>query len=227
MTYILCIETTSTNCSVALASEVGGFENDFNIAYCQDLLEDNSDSYSHGELLHVYIDRILERNSISPKDLSAIAISKGPGSYTGLRIGVASAKGLCYALNIPLISIDTSTAIALQAPQDKVTIPMIDARRMEVYSTVIDNGKTVDETKAVILEKDTYETYLNNKNTVIIGSGALKFQELLGDLDNVFINTLPTALTMCDLAMAAYKKSDIITDIAYFEPFYLKEFKSS
>jgi tRNA threonylcarbamoyladenosine biosynthesis protein TsaB len=226
MVLILCIETTSTNCSVALASESGGYLNDFSVEHCLDLMEDQSDSYSHGELLHVYIKEILERHQLTTEDLDAVAISKGPGSYTGLRIGVASAKGLCYVLDIPLISIDTLQSLSLQATTSGLVIPMVDARRMEVYSAVYSNGDQEEEVKAVVLEEESFESYLSLGEVTIIGTGALKFKELNGDTKNVYQDALSTALTMCDLAMEAYKKSETVKDIAYFEPFYLKEFNT-
>lgn len=228
MALILCIETSSTNCSVALAKEKGGFPNKYNVDHCLDLIEDNSSSYSHGENLHVFIDKILTRNNLEMKDIDAVAISKGPGSYTGLRIGVASAKGLCFALDIPLISVDTLQALSLQGlPNSDVVIPMLDARRMEVYTTVFNGNTKLEKTTATVLERNTFSSYLKEEKVTILGSGALKFKELNEDTSNTYIDALPTALTMCDLAITAHKKSDIVNDIAYFEPFYLKEFKSN
>jgi len=226
MAWILCIETTSTNCSVALASEDGGFANKLGIKYCVDLLEDNSDSYSHGELLHVYIKEVLERNGLTTQNLDAIAISKGPGSYTGLRIGVASAKGLCYALDLPLVSIDTLTALSFHASPEKTVISMVDARRMEVYSGVFKNEIVLETVTATVLTEDSFAGYLEKGNVSVIGTGAPKFKELNKDDKNEYLNVRPTALTMCDLALQAYTKSDIVEDIAYYEPFYLKEFKA-
>lgn len=227
MALILCIETTSTNCSVALASDTGKFSNEFGIENCLDLIEDQNDSYSHGELLHIFIKDILERNGFNAADLDAVAISKGPGSYTGLRIGVASAKGMCYALEIPLISIDTLKSLSLQAKNYKTVIPMLDARRMEVYSAVFEDGIQKKETEALILTEESFASYLEDDHTCVIGSGAKKFQELNKDLQNTYIHALPSAVTMCDMAINAYKKSDIVKDIAYYEPFYLKEFKAN
>ncbi len=227
MPIILCIETTSTNCSVALASDKGGFQNRMDVEGCLDLLEDKSDSYSHGELLHVYIKQILSRNNLTIQDVDAVAISKGPGYYTGLRIGVASAKGLCFAQDVPLISIDTLKALSLQVPQQTTVIPMMDARRMEVYSAVYINSELQEQIAATILQEDSFDRYLNAGKAIVIGTGAAKFQELLKDMTNKYITTVPTALTMCDLALQAYKISDIVEDIAYYEPFYLKEFKSN
>src|SRR5690606_37262948 len=127
MAAILCIETTTTNCSVALMKE----------GIVVALREDNSKTYSHAEKLHVFIDEVLTESGVSKNQIDAIAVSKGPGSYTGLRIGVSAAKGLYYALDIPLISISTLEALALQVENpDGYIIPMIDARRMEVFTAV-------------------------------------------------------------------------------------------
>lgn len=223
---ILCIETSSTNCSVAIARESGGFKNSLNINSCLDLIEDQSDQYSHGERLHVFIDEILKKNQLQASDLSAIAISAGPGSYTGLRIGVASAKGLCYALNIPLISIDTLTALSLQDTSDSdYTLAFLDARRMEVYASVFKNKNCVRSPEAVVLTTASFSDYFNDGSACVIGTGVTKFQELLNRDDLTVVPTNPTALTMCDMALEKMNAGDTVTDIAYFEPFYLKEFK--
>ncbi len=224
--YILCIETTSTNCSVALAGENGNFSNSFNISSCIDLIEDQSDGYSHGERLHVFIEQLLDRNGIKPKDLSAVAVSAGPGSYTGLRIGVSAAKGLCYALDIPLIAIDTLTALSYQnnSGMDKC-IAFLDARRMEVYARVFDNNQPQTEVEAVVLDENSFSHHLE-KPTLIIGTGVSKFEEILYNANAVFRTSRPTALTMCDLALDKFRNQDFENDIAYFEPFYLKEFKA-
>lgn len=223
---ILCIETSSTNCSVAIARESGGFKNSLNINSCLDLIEDQSDQYSHGERLHVFIDEILKKNQLQASDLSAIAISAGPGSYTGLRIGVASAKGLCYALNIPLISIDTLTALSLQDTSDSdYTLAFLDARRMEVYASVFKNKNCVQSPEAVVLTTASFSDYFNDGSACVIGTGVTKFQDLLNRDDLTVVPTNPTALTMCDMALEKMNAGDTVTDIAYFEPFYLKEFK--
>lgn len=223
---ILCIETSSTNCSVAIARESGGFKNSLNINSCLDLIEDQSDQYSHGERLHVFIDEILKKNQLQASDLSAIAISAGPGSYTGLRIGVASAKGLCFALNIPLISIDTLTALSLQDTSDSdYTLAFLDARRMEVYASVFKNKNCVRSPEAVVLTTASFSDYFNDGSACVIGTGVTKFQDLLNRDDLTVVPTNPTALTMCDMALEKMNAGDTVTDIAYFEPFYLKEFK--
>lgn len=227
MAVILCVETSSTNCSVALASdELNTLQNDYNILSLVDLLEDNSDSYSHGERLHVYIKELLDRNDLSPTDLSAIAVSAGPGSYTGLRIGVAAVKGMCYALGIPMIAISTLQALALQARpcNTDMVIPMLDARRMEVYTAVYDKERTLLEPTPMILDTTSFDNERSGSTVVFIGSGVQKFNEILPDSPHHFTTAQPTALTMCDLALEAHKKNDIV-DVAYFEPLYLKEFK--
>ena len=127
MAAILCIETTTTKCSVALSVD----------GVVVSLKEDNNKQYSHAEKLHLFIEDVLAESKVSKNKLDAIAVSKGPGSYTGLRIGVSAAKGLCFALEIPLISIPTLEALACQVKNtDGIIVPMLDARRLEVYSAV-------------------------------------------------------------------------------------------
>jgi tRNA threonylcarbamoyladenosine biosynthesis protein TsaB len=223
---ILCIETSSTNCSVALASDVLATRATSSHKCCVDLLEDQSDQYSHGERLHVFIDELLNNNQLKPSDLDAIAISAGPGSYTGLRIGVATAKGLCYSLNIPLISIDTLESLSLQNTIDSdYTIAFLDARRMEVYASVFNKKECLLAPTAVILDPSSFEAYLKDKSATIIGTGVAKFQELTTYPNHDFITVNPTAATMCNLALEKMKIGDLVKDIAYFEPFYLKEFR--
>ncbi|AZQ43316.1 tRNA (adenosine(37)-N6)-threonylcarbamoyltransferase complex dimerization subunit type 1 TsaB [Nonlabens ponticola] len=229
MKPILCIETTSTNCSVALAVEGSLLPNNYGLKDCLDLLEDNSDNYQHGERLHIFIDEILKRNSIDRSDLTAVAISSGPGSYTGLRIGTAAAKGLCYALDIPLISIDTVNSLSVMLEPDQqasYVVPMIDARRMEVYTAVFQDHNLITPVNAMILDTNSYQDIRKGKDAVFIGSGATKFREFLQDNTNKYIDRLPSAIGMCSLAMAAHKKSDFVKEVAYYEPLYLKEFKA-
>ena len=155
MAHILNIETATTNCSVSIS-----FDGDI-LA----IREDYNDTYSHSERLHTYIDEVLKESNMRPNDLSAIAVSKGPGSYTGLRIGVSTAKGLCFALDKPLISIPTLESLAYQVTTDKgVIIPMLDARRLEVYASIYDcQYKQVRETKAEILDSHSFSDYLHEK----------------------------------------------------------------
>ena len=148
MAFILSIETATKNCSVSLS-------NNGKTVSCKEIAEQN---FSHAEKLHVFIQEILKENSITLNDLSAIAVSKGPGSYTGLRIGVSSVKGLCYALNIPMIAIDTLTLLAKQIIiENGIIIPMIDARRMEVYTAFFDKKYNIQrEVRADIIDENSY-----------------------------------------------------------------------
>ena len=216
MAIILCLETSTTNCSVALS--VNGSV----IA----LKEDNSNQFSHAERLHVFIESILTENKVDKSNLDAIAISKGPGSYTGLRIGVSAAKGLCFALEIPLISIPTLEILANQVQIDKgFVIPMLDARRMEVYSSVFNNDIIeIRETRAEVLDQDSFVEFLNKDEVFFIGNGIEKFKPICLHKNATFIeNKMPSSNQMAIIAEAKYKKSDI-EDVAYFEPYYLKDF---
>lgn len=149
MAYILNLETATKNCSVALAK-------DGKVVFCQEMAEQG---FSHAEKLHVFIEAILKKENHSFKDLQAVAVSQGPGSYTGLRIGVSAAKGLCLALSIPLIAVDTLQVLAAQVKIDAGTIiPMIDARRMEVYSAIFDNnGQKTRDIRAEILTEESFQ----------------------------------------------------------------------
>ncbi|MDT0643346.1 tRNA (adenosine(37)-N6)-threonylcarbamoyltransferase complex dimerization subunit type 1 TsaB [Zunongwangia sp. F363] len=215
MALILCLETASTNCSVALAKD----------GALLDLKEDNDKNYSHAEKLHVFIKEILEENGLKPEDLDAVAVSKGPGSYTGLRIGVSAAKGLCFSLDIPLISIPTLYSLALQVKQEtNYIVPMLDARRMEVYSAVFDPTKIqIRDTKAEVLEETSFSEYLEKGKIIFIGSGVEKFENICSQANARYIKSLPSAREMAKAAENKYQKSDT-EDVAYFEPYYLKDF---
>lgn len=214
---ILCIETATTNCSVALGNK----------GKLLALKEDYSDSFSHAERLHLFIQEMLQENDLKPSELSAIAVSKGPGSYTGLRIGVSAAKGLCYALDIPLLSIPTLKSLALQVKQEKegFIIPLLDARRMEVYTAgFTSENKQVFDTRAEILVPDSFSEYLENASVAFIGSGVEKFREICDHKNAHFIvGKMPSAAEMIRLAEAKFKKEKF-EDVAYFEPYYLKDF---
>lgn len=190
------------------------------------LKEDYSSKYSHAESLHVFIDEVLTEAGIKTSDLNAVAVSKGPGSYTGLRIGVSAAKGLCFALNIPLIAIDTLTALAKQVVVDNgFIVPMLDARRMEVYMSLFDNSyHPLKPITAQILDGHSFEDVLNKGQVYFIGSGVEKTQALISHSNAIFIeDKLPSAKEMGALAYSKYQNSDF-EDVAYFEPFYLKDF---
>jgi tRNA threonylcarbamoyladenosine biosynthesis protein TsaB len=216
LAFILNIETATTNCSVSLSKEGKTIV----------LKEDNDKSYSHAERLHVYIDEVLKEANINSNKLDAISVSKGPGSYTGLRIGVSAAKGLCFALDKPLISIPTLDALAHQVKMDDgIIVSMLDARRMEVYSAIYDsNYNEIRETQAQILEKTSFNDYLEQGKVYFIGNGVEKTKTLINHTNAIFIeDKLPSANDMSLLADTKYKKNDT-EDIAYFEPYYLKDF---
>ncbi|WNH08962.1 tRNA (adenosine(37)-N6)-threonylcarbamoyltransferase complex dimerization subunit type 1 TsaB [Thalassobellus suaedae] len=215
-TLILSIETATTNCSVSLS------KNGKPIV----LKEDYDNGYSHAERLHVYIDDVLKEAKVDAKDLDAIAISKGPGSYTGLRIGVSAVKGLCYALDKPLISVSTLEALAHQVKcKEGVIVAMLDARRMEVYSAIFDsNYNQIRDTEAQILDEHAFADYLEKGKVYFIGNGVEKTKTLINHPNAIFIeDKLPSANEMSLLAYNKYKKSDT-EDVAYFEPYYLKDF---
>ncbi len=219
MTYLLAVETATKVCSVAL------FANEELL-----LLREEKGDYSHAENLAVFTEEILNESNLSATDLSAVIVSKGPGSYTGLRIGVSFAKGLCYSLNIPLISIDTLYALALgyhQSQNKRVDFicPMIDARRMEVYSAIYDvELNCVKSISADIVENDSYADILKIGSAVFIGDGAAKCASILGAENRVFHSDFLCSATY--LGKEGYKKfqQKEFENVAYFEPFYLKEF---
>jgi tRNA threonylcarbamoyladenosine biosynthesis protein TsaB len=217
MAIILNLETATTNCSVSLA------ENGITIA----IKEHDTPNYSHSEQLHLFIQEVLKEGSLSLPDVNAIAVSKGPGSYTGLRIGVSAAKGLCFSLDIPLISIPTLDSMAYQARDAKVdfVIPVLDARRMEVYSKVFDADlNEVRETKAQIIYENSFASYLKKGKVLLMGSGAEKCKEVLSNPAIEFdIKSVPSAKEMSQLSHLKYKNDDF-ENVAYFEPYYLKNF---
>ncbi len=217
MAYILNIETATKNCSVS----VGYNEQVI------DTVEYAGESYSHAEKLHVFIREILHKNKVSLNELSAIAVSKGPGSYTGLRIGVSAAKGMAYALNIPLISVSTLASLAQQIKTDEKAyiIPLIDARRMEVYSAVYDqNHHLIRQVAADILDNCPFAPYLNRNKVIFVGDAVAKTQKIIQHPNAVFSSVqYPSAEYMHILAYQKFK-SGYFEDIAYFEPYYLKDF---
>lgn len=215
MAYILNIETATKNCSVSLAKDGQTIA----------LKELATENFSHAEKLHVFIDEVLSQAKVTLQDLSAVAVSKGPGSYTGLRIGVSSVKGLCYALNIPMIAIDTLESLAHQINVESgIIIPMIDARRMEVYSAFFNSKwEEIRETQAEVIDENSYTEI--SEVIHLVGDGALKLKEILTDEKFIFHDNVvfPSANEMSKLSFEKYKKSDFV-DVAYFEPFYLKDF---
>lgn len=216
MALILNIETATKNCSVSIS------KNGNLIA----LKEINNGNYSHAEMLHPYIDQVLKEASITIEQLNAIAVSKGPGSYTGLRIGVSAAKGLCFALNIPLISINTLTSLAHKISEKTgYIVPMIDARRMEVYAAIFNTSlQQIRETKAEIIEPHSFSEYLEKNHVYFLGDGAEKCKSILTHTNAHFIDYQhPSSKEMCTLSFEKYQHNQF-EDVAYFEPFYLKDF---
>ena len=216
MSYILNIETATTNCSVSLSKE----------GEILVLKEDYNTNYSHAESLHMFIEEVIIASKIKPSQIDAIAVSKGPGSYTGLRIGVSAAKGLCYALNKPLISVATLQSLANQVTiNDGIIVAMLDARRLEVYSAIFDkNHNKIRETKAQILDENSFKDYLEKGKVYFIGDGVEKTKTLIKHSNAIYIeDKLPSAKEMSKLSYDKYKISDI-EDVAYFEPYYLKDF---
>jgi len=215
MPIILNIETATKNCSVAIAK-------DGKTIVCKELATEN---FSHAEKLHVFIEQILAESNVRFSELNAIAVSQGPGSYTGLRIGVSSAKGFSYALNIPLIAVDTLQLLAKQINIDKgIILPMIDARRMEVFSAMYDsNYNQIRATQAEIIDESSYKEI--SETIHLVGDGIGKFTSTLTDEKFVFHNEVvyPSANEMSTLSFEKFQNSDFV-DVAYFEPFYLKDF---
>ncbi|MBU3010481.1 tRNA (adenosine(37)-N6)-threonylcarbamoyltransferase complex dimerization subunit type 1 TsaB [Polaribacter vadi] len=216
MSIILNIETATKNCSVSIA------KNGEILA----LKELNNGNYSHAEVLHPFIVDVLKEVNLTTKEIDAVAVSKGPGSYTGLRIGVSAAKGLCFAFDKPLISIDTLTGLSYAISIDKgIIIPMIDARRMEVYAAVYNQDhQQIREIKAEVIDENSFSDYLEKHKVYFLGDGSQKCKTIINHKNAVFIDDkFPSAKEMAKLSFIKYKKSDI-EDVAYFEPFYLKDF---
>lgn len=216
MDYILSVETATKNCSVSVSG-------DGVVLLTREMAEEH---FSHAEKLHLYIDEVLAQLGLKFSDLSALAVSKGPGSYTGLRIGVSAVKGLCYALDLPLIAVNTLSVLAEQLNIDKgLIIPMIDARRMEVFTAVFSaDHNMIEDTKALVLTQDAFD-YLQPQALHFIGDGATKCKELFTADNCVFYDEIqyPSAKDMGMLAWEKYLAKDF-EDVAYFEPFYLKDF---
>lgn len=220
MSLILSLETSTKSCSVAVS------ENTEILA----LVEEQSDQYIHSEKLHLFIEKALYKAGKNLKDIDAIAVGKGPGSYTGLRIGISAAKGFCFALSIPLISADglqilTNDFLAHTEidPKD-IVIPMLDARRMEVYCAIYDSsGKRLNAVEAKIIDEHSFED-LKASKIHLIGDGAAKCKAALSNKRFAF-HTLqyPSAAALALLANQKFRQGQF-EDIAYFEPFYLKDF---
>lgn len=215
MAIILNLETSTKNCSVSIAKD--------GVQLC--LIEESEESYAHGEKLNQFVDWCINGAEIEIKDIDAVCVSKGPGSYTGLRIGVSSAKGFAYGLDKPLLAVNTLDVL-VNSQINKgfdLIVPMIDARRMEVYTAIFDGqGKQLTETEAKVIEETSFED-LQGKKIVFIGDGAEKCKDVLAHLNAIFIQEYPSAKNMISFSENNYLQKSF-EDVAYFEPFYLKDF---
>ena len=220
---ILCLETATPVCSVAL-----------NSACCTLAMRETEGQNAHSEKITNFIRKVMEEVGIGYPQLDAVAVSQGPGSYTGLRIGVSTAKGICYAADLPLMAIDTLEAMAYgmkeklgcQIEDNDLLIPMIDARRMEVYASVFDaNLRKINETSALVIDEHSFDELLEGHRLWLFGDGAPKLGKLFEGRPNVNIvdGFKPSAAYMRLLAEQALQKQQFV-DVAYFEPFYLKDF---
>lgn len=220
MVRILSLETSTTVCSVAL------HENSSLIASADVHLE-----HSHGSRLAQLIENVIKISGIGMSDISAVAVSSGPGSYTGLRIGTSTAKGLCFALNVPLIAVDTLSILSAQVNATNIgkslLCPMIDARRMEVYCTVSDsNGSTIQGIEAKVIDGQSFEVLLNENRVIFFGNGAEKCQSVIRHNNASFLNGItPSAAQLGSMSFAKFERNEF-EDLFQFEPFYLKEFKA-
>lgn len=224
MSLILCIETGTDVCSVGIARDGELLS-----------LRESDQGRDHARLVAVYVDELLKETGLRPDDLNAVAVGMGPGSYTGLRIGVSFAKGLCYGLNIPLIavgSLDAMTAVAIEDYEagivsvgnwdEALLCPMVDARRMEVYTQIFDSKcQPQSEVSAEVVTEQSLAQWRSDRQVVIFGNGAAKCLEVLKDV--TYINVTPSARGLARLAHKRFEAGEF-EDIAYFEPFYLKDF---
>lgn len=220
METLLLVETSTALCSVALS------RGEKVVAY-----RESETSRAHASLTAVYVDEVLREAGIGLRGCDAVCVSEGPGSYTGLRVGVSTAKGLCFGAGIPLIAVGTLDTLVWQAidgglvPEGcKYIVPMIDARRMEVYTAVFTaDGKQTGETSPLVVEGDSFSRELSEGKVLFIGDGAEKCRPLLGGEKACFIQCCPKASSMLSPALAALRGGKFV-DVAYFEPLYLKEF---
>ncbi|MBQ6083251.1 MAG: tRNA (adenosine(37)-N6)-threonylcarbamoyltransferase complex dimerization subunit type 1 TsaB [Bacteroidales bacterium] len=220
---ILCLETATPSCSVALI-------HNGEVLAC----EEDPKGQNHSEKITLFIDSVMKKANISYNDLDAVAVSMGPGSYTGLRIGVSTAKGICYAVSKPLIAVDTLHAMAygmVETFQEtfhktSLLIPMIDARRMEVYAAIFDeNLNKIKDTEAVIVDENSFSDLKKDHQIYLFGDGADKFAELFEKDEKITVvkDFHCSAKYMNIIAQQKLNNKDFV-DVAYFEPFYLKDF---
>lgn len=218
MSYILNIDTSESCASICLSGGQAGTS-----------LLTNESSYEHASWLHTAIQSLLNENQIRPGQLDAVAVCIGPGSYTGLRVSLSAAKGLCYALQIPLITINSLEMAALAASPDAAQLicPMIDARRLEVYTGLYDTSlKEVTPPHALILEPDSFSALLNDNKVLFCGSGSKKLQGLISDTILTVSDKRADASHLAQLAFRKFTNREF-ADTAYTEPLYVKEFYSA
>lgn len=215
---ILCLETATPSCSVALVHNGG-------VLAC----EEDPKGQNHSEKITLFIDSVMKQAGISYNDLDAVAVSMGPGSYTGLRIGVSTAKGLCYAVSKPLIAVETLHAMAYGGKtivKNGLLVPAIDARRMEVYAAIFDeNINKIKDTEAVIIDENSFYDLKKDHHIYLFGDGADKCAELFANDDKITVikEFYCSAKYMNVIAQRKLEAKDFV-DVAYFEPFYLKDF---
>ncbi len=224
MALILSIETGTDICSVGIVRDGELLA-----------LRESDEGRDHARKVGVFVDELLREAGIAPDEIDAVAVGMGPGSYTGLRIGVSFAKGFCYGLVCPLIAVNSLAALAEVAREDyeagivdvehwenALLCPMVDARRMEVYAQVFDvHGNAKNDVVAEVVTGESFAEFRNSGNMLIFGSGAAKCAEILGDA--TLIDITPSVRGMARLAEQAYSRQEFV-DTAYFEPFYLKDF---
>jgi len=220
VSIILNIETSSKNCSVSISKngKTVGLE------------EQYFEKYSHSKSLHVFIDNLFKKTKLSPADLSAVAISEGPGSYTGLRIGASAAKGMCFALDIPLISLDTMHILSRRIEcSEGYIIPAMDARRDEIYYSIFKSNnckipELVEETNSIILTTDSFMNYIKSSTVNFVGNCNEKIMDFLNHENIIFSDfMLPSANDMGILSNLNYTKKEFV-DVSEFQPKYLKDF---
>ena len=222
MDRLILIETSTALCSAALA------EDGVITSY-----RESSAPKAHASLTAVFIQEMLQEKGLTIADCDAVCVSKGPGSYTGLRVGVSTAKGLCFGSGKPLIAISTLDILVAQAqiPDNlKYIVPMVDARRMEVYAAVYEiagqagnDVRQITEIAPAIIDENSYSDILEKGKVLFIGDGAGKCADVIKHPNATFVQCWPKASAMLEPAMKAYKEKRF-EDVAYFEPFYLKEF---
>ena len=220
MARIIFIETSTALCSTALA------EDGKIVSYVE-----SETPRSQASLTAPFVKRMLDEHSLAVRDCDAVCVSKGPGSYTGLRVGVSTAKGLCFGAGIPLIAVGTLDTLVYQAAGEgllpdgcRYVVPMVDARRMEVYTAVFTpDGRQLTETRPQVVEAGAFDSFLAEGPVLFIGDGAGKCREALAHPDAHFVQCCPKASAMLRPAFASWDARRF-EDTAYFEPFYLKEF---